>query len=144
VDEKAQIWFKYLNDTVGIHRKPRSMVNTINSDEDTRDILVRKHAEFFKPPVLAAHRGDMDFSIMLKKEFCLHPTRPTRLTIQQQKSLRATVNDLLRDRIIIQIATEFTSLVVIVKKKDGTDRICVDYCELNSLTVRDIHPLPII
>jgi hypothetical protein len=103
-----------------------------------------KTAEFFKKIVLAAQRGDMDFSITLKREFCLHPTRPTMLTVQQQKSFRVTVDDLLRDDMITPIITEFASPVVIVKKKDQTDRICGDSCKLNSLTVRDIYLLPII
>ena len=32
--------------------------------------------------------------------------------------------------------------VVVVKKKDGTKRPCVDFRKLNSVTVRDSYPLP--
>ena len=32
--------------------------------------------------------------------------------------------------------------VVLVRKKDGSLRFCIDFRKLNSLTVKDSHPLP--
>jgi hypothetical protein len=31
-----------------------------------------------------------------------------------------------------------------VKKKDSTQRLCVDYCRLNDITIKDHTPLPLI
>ena len=36
----------------------------------------------------------------------------------------------------------WVSLVVMVKKKDGSLRFCVDFCQLKAATVKDAHPLP--
>jgi hypothetical protein len=33
--------------------------------------------------------------------------------------------------------------VVFVKKKDGSNQMCVDYCKLNEYTVQDQHPIPV-
>jgi hypothetical protein len=32
--------------------------------------------------------------------------------------------------------------MLFVKKKDGTFRLCIDYCQLNKVTVKNKYPLP--
>ena len=34
------------------------------------------------------------------------------------------------------------ALVLLVKKKDGTMRLCVDYFQLNKVTIKNKYPLP--
>ncbi len=51
------------------------------------------------------------------------------------------VTDLLADGVIEESCSPWASPVVLVRKKCGTWRFCVDYRCLNSVTIKDSHPL---
>ena len=52
------------------------------------------------------------------------------------------VNEMQAQGIIEPCHSEWASNIVLVKKKDGNIRFCVDYRKLNSLTQKDAYPLP--
>ena len=52
------------------------------------------------------------------------------------------VKEMLRDEVIRPSTSPWASPVVMVKKKDGSMRFCVDFCKVNDATIKDAHPLP--
>jgi hypothetical protein len=50
--------------------------------------------------------------------------------------------DLLKKGFIRPSSSPWGSPTIFVKKKDGTLRMCVDYCPLNAVTTKNKYPLP--
>jgi transposase InsO family protein len=65
-----------------------------------------------------------------------------RLTPLERAEVQRQVEDLLRLGLIEPSSSPYGAPVLFVQKKDGTLRMCVDYRQLNKLTVRDRYPLP--
>ena len=52
------------------------------------------------------------------------------------------VKDMMKQGVIQHSSRPWTSPVVLVKKKDGSHRFCVDYRQLNSIAKMDVFPFP--
>ncbi|GBP19139.1 hypothetical protein EVAR_83452_1 [Eumeta japonica] len=70
--------------------------------------------------------------------------RPYRLSPDERQVCRDKIKELLAANIIKPSCSPFASPILLVKKKDGSDRLCVDYREPNRNTVPDKFPLPLI
>lgn len=70
--------------------------------------------------------------------------RPYRLSPQEQNIVRHKIDELLEAKVIRPSSSPFSSPMILVKKKNGTDRMCIDFRELNNNTVPLRYPLPLI
>lgn len=67
---------------------------------------------------------------------------PRRLGVEKDLEVERQVADLVRKGMVESTDSSWSSPVVLVKKKDNSWRLCVDYRRLNAVTRKDAYPLP--
>ena len=65
-----------------------------------------------------------------------------RIPPTEVKAVKDHINNLIREGVIEESSSMYSSPIVLVKKKSGELRMCVDYRKLNAKVVRDQYPLP--
>lgn len=69
--------------------------------------------------------------------------KPRRLPFSERKIVETQVERWIEEGIAEPCSSEYASPVVVVKKKDGTPRVCVDYRAINKIISKDRYPLPL-
>ena len=69
-------------------------------------------------------------------------SKPYPVPYSMRESLKKDIDDMMNMGVIRESNSPYASPVVVVKKKDGSNRVCVDYQKLNKLTVFDPEPMP--
>ena len=67
---------------------------------------------------------------------------PGRLPLAKRKALKCELDRLLSLSVIEPSSSSWASPVVLVTKRDGSLRLCVDYGKVNDLLIKDSYPLP--
>jgi len=67
---------------------------------------------------------------------------PYRMAPTELAELKKQLEDLLEKQFIKPSVSPWGALVLLVKKKDGSSRLCIDYRQLNKLTIKNKYPLP--
>jgi hypothetical protein len=67
---------------------------------------------------------------------------PRRIPLAKQAEVSEMLNNMQRRRIIEESDGPWSSPVVLVRKRNGELRFCVDYRKLNDVTKEDCFPLP--
>ena len=68
--------------------------------------------------------------------------QPYRTPITRRDTIKQMVNQMQHQGVVQPSMSAWASPVVLVPKKDGSLRFCVDYRQLNSITRKDVFPLP--
>jgi hypothetical protein len=85
-----------------------------------------------------------DHSITLKSDAQPVCMRPYRYPYFQKEEIEKIVAELLLSGVIRPSQSPFSSPVLLVKKADGSWRMCIDYRTLNKETIKDKFPIPVI
>lgn len=104
--------------------------------EDYRDI-------FQEPKGLPPHRAH-DHAITLQEGAQQVSVRPYRYPFYQKEEIERIMKELLDLGIIRPSHSPFSSPVLLVRKADGTWKMCMDYRALNKVTIKDKFPIPVV
>lgn len=130
---------------VNAARRDRSGVNTALEGVELEKLMsvIEEFSEFLISGTAATtvKTGEMDIRLTSPTPVVY---RPYKLSYQEKLKVRDITKDLLDKGVIRRSQSEYASPIILVKKRDGTDRLCVDYRALNRITVKDRYPLPLI
>ena len=104
--------------------------------------LLRDHNAAFSKDDLDLGRCDT-----IPHRINVNDTKPVRLPYRrisphEMKEVRQLLQDMLDRNIIRKSDSPYASPIVLVRKKTGALRLCIDYRQLNKITVKDSFPLP--
>lgn len=108
------------------------------------DSILHHYSSLFTPPSGLPPPRSTNHKITLADGSNPVNVHPYRYPHFQKLEIEKLVKEMLDSGIIQRSTSDFSSPVLLVKKKDGTWRFCVDYRALNSLTCKDRFPIPTI
>lgn len=106
-------------------------------------LLQEFKGSFQEPTGLPPHR-EFDHGIPLIHGAKPFSVKPYRYAPTQKDEIEKQVSQMLQQGIIQASLSPFASPVLLVKKKDGTWRFCMDYRALNNITVKNRYPMPVV
>ena len=112
-----------------------------DQEQKGKELLARYKAVF------STDEGDLGCTTLVQHEIPLLDDVPIkqryrRLPPSQYEQVKAHIKELLDRGVVRPSCSPYSSPIVVVQKKDGEMRLCVDYRLLNAKTRRDAYPLP--
>ena len=120
------------------------VVDTRGSEVSLEDVpVVRDFLDVFPDdlPGLPPER-EIDFPIDLVPGTAPISLPPSRMASAELKELKTQLQELVDRGFIRPSISPWGAPVLFVKKKDDTWRLCIDYRQLNKVTIRNKYPLP--
>ena len=87
-------------------------------------------------------RRELDFTIELAPGAIPRSKAPYRMNILELNELKSQLKELIDKKYIQPSVSPWGAPVIFVKNKDETMRLCIDYRQLNKMTIKNSYPLP--
>eukprot|EP00253_Pinus_taeda_P026334 PITA_26334 len=118
--------------------------NSLPIHPEMQHILNNHLPIFDKPRELPLLRGEHDHSITLVPGAQPPNVHPYRYPFTQKNEIEKIIKELLEAGVICPSISPYSSLVVMVLKKDGEWQMCLDFRALNKFTIKDKFPIPVV
>jgi hypothetical protein len=104
--------------------------------------VLRDFEEFFREIPKFPPKRDIGFSIYLVPGVSPVSKTPYRMGTPELKELHMQLEELLKNGYICPSVSPWGAPFIFVKNKDGTLRMCIDFRQLNKVTIKNKYPLP--
>ncbi|KAJ9524855.1 hypothetical protein QJQ45_003021 [Haematococcus lacustris] len=104
--------------------------------------LLDEYADVFAPITSLPPERPVGHAIPLVPDARTAVVPQYRMSQDEHAELKKQVQDLLAKGMIEPSSSPFAAPILFVKKKSGELRMCLDYRQLNKITIRDQYPLP--
>ena len=120
----------------------RSEVDLTAAQRDDAHKFLKEFEVAFTSP-----SGEVGQTDVVEHEIRLSDETPFKLPVRrlgpsQREVVQGEVQKVIDAGKVVPSNSPYASPVVLVRKKDGSLRLCIDYRQLNKLTVKDAFPLP--
>jgi hypothetical protein len=106
--------------------------------------ILQEFSGIFEEPKELPPERECDHAIPLQPDAKPVNIRPYRLPHYQKDAMESIIEQLLKSEFIRNSFSPYSSPAILVKKKDGTWRLCIDYRQLNLHTVKNKYPILVI
>jgi hypothetical protein len=104
--------------------------------------VVNQYDEMFKEPKGLPPKRGIQHEIQLQQDCPLPNIGMYRMSVMENAEIKKQIQELLDKGVIVPSSSPCGSPIVLVPKKDGTWRMCVDFRALKKITVKNRYPLP--
>lgn len=124
------------------------VIGLVNEEDDYSHINNDKVREEVKYMInnyspVKPEKSCIEMKIDLEDDVAVHQN-PRRLATCERKIVADQVRQWLDEGIIVESKSQYSSPIVLVKKKYGNRRLCIDFRKLNEKVIKDRYPLPLI
>jgi hypothetical protein len=118
-------------------------VNQLDASQGSDVPVVNEFPDVFPEELLGMPPDrDIDFVIELKPGTTPIYKTPYSMATPELAKLKEHIKELLEKGFIYPSSSPWGAPVIFVPKKDGTQRLCMDYRTLNEVTIKNKYPLP--
>jgi hypothetical protein len=125
-----------------IHADQVSLLNKVQGTSLNKIRIAQEYPDVF-PEGLPGMPPDHDIEFIIELLPGMPPIskRPYRMPVNELVELKKQIAELQSKGFIHPGSTPWGAPVLFVEKKDGTQRMCVDYRSLNEVTIKNKYPL---
>ena len=106
--------------------------------------ILREYSDVFLDEILGLPpKQELEFTIeLVPGAVAPNSKSPYWMNILELNELKSQLKELIDKNYITPSVSPYGVIVIFVKKKDGTLRLCIDYRQLNKMTIKNRYPLP--